>query len=112
MPAQELHGDALAVLVVGALGDVHRAHAAAADLPDDPVRADARALPGLFPLRQADQRVHGAGRSAREDGLRARERLHQPLHGRPQLRICRAALAQIDIAGSAGSSTSTASSSG
>jgi hypothetical protein len=96
-PAEELQGDALPVLVVRPLGHVDHAHAAAAGLTEDAVRTDAHALRrGLgLGLSQAHQRIDGAGPAARKHVLGSRERHHQPLHCRLQLRVRLAPRGQV-----------------
>ena len=50
-PTQQLEGDRLVVLLVGALGEIDRAHAAMPELADDAIHADARARRALVGLR-------------------------------------------------------------
>src|SRR5262245_62426925 len=69
---QELEGDALSILVVGAFGEVHRAHAAAADQSDNAVWSNARSRRDLVQFRGEllDQRYRENRRGAIERGRR------------------------------------------
>ena len=89
--AQQLERDLLLERAVGALGEEHARHAAAADLANDAIRADAPALELLRRVaRLGDQRGGRHGRRRFEKRSRRRVPAQQvsPLRRAPSCRRC------------------------